>query len=132
MTHDGAGVRQLQPLLFVRDIRRSVRHYSGRLGFEVVGRAGSGDEMYWCRLERGGASFMLQQADEEQLPALGAPGAVFYFVCDDVDALFGELSAKGMELEPPTVAYYEMRQLTVPDPDGYSICFETPTENYTE
>ena len=26
------------------------------------------------------------------------------------------------------VAYYGMKQLFVPEPNGYSICFESPTE----
>jgi glyoxylase I family protein len=36
------------------------------------------------------------------------------------------LRAQGVELEPPTVAPYGMRQLYLTDPDGYAICFQWP------
>ena len=35
---------------------------------------------------------------------------------------------RGVDAPPPTVAFYGMRQLTVRDPDGRSICFEHPVE----
>jgi hypothetical protein len=35
-----------------------------------------------------------------------------------------ELTARGLALAPPTVAYYGMKQLFVVDPDGYELCFE--------
>jgi hypothetical protein len=84
--------------------------------------------MFWCRLERGGASIMLQQAEAEDGPAEGrGRGVAFYFICDDADAVYTELTSRGLPLEKPTVAYYGMKQLFVPEPDGYSICFESET-----
>ena len=66
--------------LAVEDIDRSIDFYHNTLGFAVVGRAEAEGRLFWCRVERGGASIMLQQADEET--------------------------------------------------DGYSICFESPTETW--
>lgn len=121
-----AVVRQLWPLLFVQDIERSVRFYRDQLGFSLVNRADAHAKMFWCRLERGGASIMLQQAEDEDGPAEGrGRGVAFYFVCDDADAMYRELTSRGLQLEPPKVAYYGMKQLFVPEPDGYSICFES-------
>ena len=54
-------------------------------------------------------------------------GVCFYFVCDDADAMHAELSSRGLNLERPTVAYYGMTQLFVPEPDGYEVCFESET-----
>lgn len=123
-------VHQLWPLLFVQDLQRSREFYRDRLGFSVVSEAGSGEHVYWCRLERGGASLMLQQAVAEDGPAAGrGRGVAFYFVCDDADAFYAELTGQGLELESPSVAEYGMRQLFVPEPDGYQICFESPTED---
>jgi glyoxylase I family protein len=51
----------------------------------------------------------------------------FYFVCDDAESMHAELTARGLSLDPPTVAYYGMKQLFVPEPDGYALCFESPT-----
>ena len=87
--------------------------------------------MGWCRLERGGFSVMLQQRAEEdgQTSAWGR-GVCLYFICDDVDKMYAELSTRGVQLKAPRVAYYEMKQLYVPEPDGYAICFESPTEHW--
>ena len=122
-TQSTAVVRQLWPLLAVQDIGRSVAFYRDQLGFTLVGEAQSHGKMYWCRLARGGASVMLQQAVREDDPAQGrGRGVVFYFVCDDADAMYAELSSRGVQLKPPTVAYYGMKQVFVPEPDGYAIC----------
>ena len=132
MTHRPT-IRQLWPLLWVRDIRRSIAFYRDRLGFAVVGQADTDGKLYWCRLERDGASLMLQQAEaEDALAESPGNGVSFYFVCDDVDGLYAELSSRGLQLQPPTVAYYGMKQLAVPEPDGYAIWFESSTENWSE
>lgn len=62
-------LRQLWPLLAVDEIERSVNFYRDMLGFNVAGQAESDGKLFWCRLERGGTSIMLQQADEEDGPA---------------------------------------------------------------
>ena len=124
-----AAVRQLWPLLAVDEIDRSIDFYQNTLGFAVVGRAEAAGRLFWCRLERGGASIMLQQADEEDGPARHrGRGVAFYFVCDDAEQLHAELSSRGVRLPPVTVAEYGMKQVFVPEPDGYSICFESPTD----
>jgi catechol 2,3-dioxygenase-like lactoylglutathione lyase family enzyme len=124
-------VHQIWPLLVVRDIDRSVEFYRDRLGFSVVGQAESEGRMYWCRLERGGASIMLQEADDEDGPAEGrGRGITFYFICEDADAVHADLSARGLQLEPPALAYYGMKQVFLPEPDGYSLCFESPTADW--
>jgi catechol 2,3-dioxygenase-like lactoylglutathione lyase family enzyme len=123
-----AVVRQIWPLLLVRDIERSVEFYRDRLGFKLAGQAEAQGKMFWCRLERGGASLMLQQAESEDGPAEGrGRGVAFYFICDDADAMHADLSSRGLQLDPPKVAYYGMKQLFVPEPDGYSLCFESET-----
>jgi len=72
---------------------------------------------------------MLQQSRNDNGVTWGR-GVCFYFICDDVDATYAELSARGLELEAPRVASYGMKQLFVPEPDGYAICFESPTERW--
>ena len=126
-TQNRVVVRQLWPLLAVKDIARSIEFYRDRLGFAVMGEAESDGKQFWCRLERGGSSIMLQQADEEDGPAEGrGRGITLYFICDDAEAAYAELSSRGLQLTPPSLAYYGMKQLFVPEPDGYSICFESP------
>lgn len=124
-------VGRIWPLLIVQEIARSVEFYR-RLGFTVVGTAEADEKLFWCRLERDGACIMLQQAEDEDGPAEGrGRGVCLYLLCDDAEAVYRELSDRGLSLDPPRVAYYGMNQLYVPEPDGYSICFESPTEDWT-
>ena len=133
MPPNSTSIRQLCPLLAVQDIDRSIEFYRDRLGFSIVGKADSEGKIFWCCLERDGASVMLQQADEEDGPAEGrGRGVTFYYVCNDADAIYGELSSRGLKLDAPRVAYYGMNQLFVPEPDGYAICFESPVSAPTE
>ena len=71
---------------------------------------------------------MLQQAGTDT--EITHSHDTFYLVCDDADAIYKELQDKEVELEPPSVAYYGMRQLFVPDPDGRGIIFESRTEEW--
>lgn len=125
---DSAGTREVWPLLVVSDLEASLRHYVERLGFETVGQAVDEDGAYWCRLRRGGASLMLQRG----AGAVRPPGSnvQLYFICDDVDALATEVRSRGVDLGAPVDAPYGMRQLRLPDPDGYEIWFETRTGDW--
>jgi predicted enzyme related to lactoylglutathione lyase len=128
MTITRTHIRQLWPLLMVQDIVRSVAFYRNQLGFDVAGRAELDGRLYWCRLERGGSSVMLQQEGSSAAPR--GRGVELYFICDDAEAMYAELSERGLDLAPPTMADYGMKQLFVPEPDGYSVCFESPTEKW--
>jgi uncharacterized glyoxalase superfamily protein PhnB len=122
-------IRELVPLLFVRDIESSMGFYRDGLGFAVAGTWEPEGKLAWCRLQRDGSAIMLQQADEEDGPAGGrGRGVGFFFICDDAAAIHTELSGRGVHLAPPQVAFYGMKQIFVTDPDGYELCFESPTE----
>jgi len=92
-----------------------------------MGKAENEGKMFWCSMERGGSAIMLQQAEEEDGPAEDrGRGVIFYFICDDADTIYTELISRGLELSPPAIAYYGMKQVIVPEPDGYNLCFESP------
>ena len=42
----------------------------------------------------------------------------------DRDAAHTYLRAQGLDLEPPFIAPYGMKQLYLKDPDGYEICLQ--------
>jgi catechol 2,3-dioxygenase-like lactoylglutathione lyase family enzyme len=126
--HTGT-VRELVPLLFVQDIERSLAFYRDSLGFEVRGKWEPDGKLSWCRIERGHSALMLQQALEEDGPAEGrGRGVGFFFVCDDADAVHSEFRSRGLQLNAPEVAFYGMKQVFVKDPDGYELCFQSPTQ----
>jgi glyoxylase I family protein len=49
-----------------------------------------------------------------------------YFGAPDVDATYEYLKAKGLDVKPPKVGPYGMKQLYLSDPDNYGICFQWP------
>ena len=122
-------VRAAVPLLYSADIDRSLGFYCDGLGFTLRERWDPNGELAWCLLAMEGAQLMLQRAEPEDLAALGAghSDVALFFLCRDVDALRERFLARGVDAPPPTVAFYEMRQLTVKDPDGRAIVFEHPT-----
>jgi uncharacterized glyoxalase superfamily protein PhnB len=120
-------VRAIWPLLLVREFRRSLEFYRNQLGFEPVEQARDGEDVYWCRLVRGGATLMLQQAESEDAPlAPGTRGVLLYVVCAEVDDLYREFQSRGLVMSPPQITHYGMKQIFVPEPDGYALCFESP------
>ena len=120
---------QTVPLLLVTDLARACDFYCRGLGFELDRRWEPDGELRWCWLRRNGASLMLQQACQEDRPA--APrgnGVSLYFICQDAAAVYRDLSSRGIEATPPTVAFYGMNQVFVTDLDGYALCFENPVD----
>jgi uncharacterized glyoxalase superfamily protein PhnB len=81
-------------------------------------------------MERDGVTLMLEEgADEDGPPEGRGRGVSFYILCEDADSIYTELTSRGVELRPPVVAYYGMKQVIVPEPDGYFLCFESPVTN---
>ena len=79
---------------------------------------------------------MLNAAYEpDKLPAAADPRRVashddtaLYFGTPNVDAVYANLRAKGVDVKEPKVAPYKMKQLYVRDPDGFSLCFQWKAE----
>ena len=129
-------IRSLCPLLQVYDMPASVRFYRDMLGFEVVGTSpglGTEDKFHWCLLRLCGSELMLNTAyefdDERPVPrdaerVNSHHDTCIYFGAPNVDAVYEELRARGLELKPPKIAPYGMKQLYFRDPDGYGLCFQ--------
>jgi catechol 2,3-dioxygenase-like lactoylglutathione lyase family enzyme len=130
-------VRGVTPLISVFDMATSLKFYRGILGFEVVQDTGAGDNSDWVMLSKSGVTLMLNTAYEhDERPSAPNPThhaihqeTYLYFDCPDPDAAYEFLKSKGVEAEPPTVAYYGMRQLFLRDPDGYTLCFQRPADS---
>lgn len=126
-------VRGVCTLLQVFDMPTSVRFYRDVLGFEIVETSvRDGDRFDWGLLRLNGAELMLNTAYEaDDRPASPDPERMalhrdvcLYFACPDVDAAYEHLLAHGIDVEPPKVAPYGMKQLYVADPDNYLLCFQ--------
>jgi catechol 2,3-dioxygenase-like lactoylglutathione lyase family enzyme len=115
----------------------SIRFYRDKLGFEIVSTSPvlGEDYFHWAMLRLGGAEIMLNDIyefnEERPVPPDAARSefhgdTTLYFGCPDVEAAYHELRGKGLDVKPPKVAPYGMKQLYFRDPDGYRICFQWP------
>ncbi|MEQ1604489.1 MAG: VOC family protein [Pyrinomonadaceae bacterium] len=129
-------IKSLTPLIQVFDMPRSLGFYREILGFAVVSDSGNGDESSWVWLRRDGCDLMLNdQYEPGHVPPEPPVERVrwhgdtcLYFGCPDVDAAYKYLLSRGVEVDPPKVAPYGMKQLYLHDPDGYSLCFQSSTD----
>ncbi|MBX3265741.1 MAG: VOC family protein [Acidobacteria bacterium] len=127
-------ISSLTPLLQIFNMRRSLAFYRDLLGFSVVADSGGGDDASWVWLRKDGCDLMLNDQYEPGSVPAEPPAArtvwhsdtTLFFGCESVDEIFDHFRQKGIDLAPPTNAPYGMRQLSLTDPDGYSLCFQHP------
>lgn len=134
--------RSLCPLLQVFDMPASLAFYRDTLGFQIVQAAppsppGHPDNYGWAWLRHGDVNLMLNTAydpDAERPAARDAArvaahdDTALFIGCPDVDAAFQHLRARGLDVSPPAIASYGMKQLYLKDPDGFVVCMQWPAE----
>jgi glyoxylase I family protein len=129
-------VQGVAPLVQVFDMPRSIRFYRDVLGFNLTGKSKAmsddPDDVNWAMLQLCDVTVMLNTAydrgDSPDAPDAarwsGHQDTCLYFGCRDVDGAYQYLISKGLEVDPPKVAWYGMKQLYLQDPDGFGICFQ--------
>jgi catechol 2,3-dioxygenase-like lactoylglutathione lyase family enzyme len=129
-------VKGVTPMVQVFDMPRSIRFYRDLLGFKVLSSSKSmsadPDNVNWVLLQLSNAEIMLNTAyDPDDVPEAPEPGrwsghqdTCLYFGCPDVDGAYQHMVSHGLEVDPPKVAWYGMKQLYLKDPDGFGICFQ--------
>jgi catechol 2,3-dioxygenase-like lactoylglutathione lyase family enzyme len=134
-------VRGVCTLLQVFDMPASVHFYRDILGFEVVQTTTprEGDQFDWGLLRINETHVMLNTAHEQDSrPAQPDPARIkahrdtcLYFSCPDVDGAYRHLRGQGVDVNEPEIAPWGSKQLYLKDPDGYTLCFQWPTEDKT-
>ena len=111
--------------LTVASVQRSVDFYSGKLGLKVEWNS----QPAFAMIRHGGGTIGLLSMDEakkegvEPMSAAQARAVHVEFSTDDLDGLYEELKAKGIEFhQPPHDEPWE-RAMTAFDPDGYAVEF---------
>lgn len=124
-------MRSIVVELFVSDVERSIAFYEA-LGFRVVKRWRD-----WLILERDGVKLTLQ-GDSHAVagphyftPHIGrqprGTGVEIVVQVDDVDAIFAEAQAAGLEVVKPIQDRdWGARDFRIADPDGYFIRLTSP------
>ena len=125
-------VRCATTLIQVFDMPTSLAFYCDILGFQVHSSSQPVPNCGWAWLKLNGIDLMLNTAyDDDCRPAIPDPARIaahgdtcIYIGCPDTDAAYEYLASKGVDLKPPKVAWYGMKQLYLKDPDGFGICFQ--------
>ena len=124
---NGSPTISVVPLLWVKDMAQAIRFYQ-RVGFEVTDSWKPDKEIQWCRVEFHGAALMLQKIaniDTVRQQISEDNGIHLYFIADDVDALYLQMRANGIDVSEPKIEFYGMKQVFLKDPDGRTLCFES-------
>ena len=119
-------LRQTVPFLSVADMPRSLAYYVDGLGFAIRHKWEPEGQIRWVWLARDGAGIMLQQFDQPPAPPLGS-GVAIYFLCEDALAIYHELRGRSITVSEPQVGN-GMWEVSLADPDGYRLHFESPTD----
>ena len=129
-------VKQAVPFFGVTDMEASLRFYVDGLGFKMKHRwipsaaeRNPEGKIRWCWLQLGEAGIMLQEYLPERRPkeTLGT-GVSVCFICEDALALYREFKARGIQTRQRPFVGNRLWVVSVADPDGYRIDFESPTD----
>lgn len=104
----------ITPILRVTNLETSLAYYVNALSFKVDWKYGDG----YAAVSRGKVTLMLCADDQ------GQSGTWVYVGISDADALYEELTEKGVVIRhPPTNYPWGARELQVTDPDGHVLRF---------
>jgi lactoylglutathione lyase len=119
-------------LFMVSNMEASLKFYVDGLGFTIRNTWTPRGMIEWCWLQRDGGPLMLQEfrTSKTQSYLMGdKPGAgvSVWFQCKDSLTLYREFIAQGLTVNEPFVGN-GLWDVSLKDPDGYHIHFESPTD----
>lgn len=125
-------VKQVVPLLGVKDMERSLRFYVDGLGFTLTNKWVVDERIRWCWIQLGGSALMLQEYVKTHKLAQAPDGTMgvgvtLHFTCEDAVGLYREMKGRGLKPTEPQVGN-GMWETQVSDPDAYRLGFDSPTD----
>jgi catechol 2,3-dioxygenase-like lactoylglutathione lyase family enzyme len=126
MIMEKTNIKETVPFFAISNMEESLRFYVDGLGFEMTHSWIPKDKIEWCRLQRDAGALMLQEFHEQLEDKLGN-GVSIVFICNDALAIYHEIKDKGIVVSEPFVGN-NMWVISIKDPDGYSIDFESMTD----
>jgi lactoylglutathione lyase len=135
-TTPAVNVKQAVPFFGVTNMEASLRFYMEGLGFAMKYRwipdrpeDKPDGRIRWCWLQLGDAALMLQEFLPERRPKekLGM-GTSVCFMCEDALVLYREFRARGIQMTKRPFVGNHLWVVSLSDPDGYQIAFESPTD----
>jgi uncharacterized glyoxalase superfamily protein PhnB len=125
-------LRSIEPALTVADLQRSIKFYSGALGFFIGDRyTDNGGTLQGVMLKAGVCEIGLSQDDWAKGRDRQRGGAmrIYCATVQDVDRLAARVKAAGYQLtEEPHDQSWGGRAFSVDDPDGFHLTIYRPNE----
>ncbi|HWC19270.1 MAG TPA: VOC family protein [Terriglobales bacterium] len=135
-TITSVNVKQAVPFFGVTNMEASLQFYVDGLGFKMMHRwipdraeDKPDGRIRWCWLQLGEAAIMLQEFLPDWRPqeTLGT-GTSVCFMCEDALALYREFKSRGVQIAKRPFVGNRLWVVSLIDPDGYRIAFESPTD----
>ncbi len=128
----GSNVKQAVPFFMVKNIDSSINFYVNGLGFSMRESWVVQGKLKWCWLVIDSAALMLQEFNKEtgdaNVPQRKAgDGVEIFFICEDALAFYEQIKLNGILAAEPFVGN-NMWVVSLKDPDGYKISFESFTD----
>ncbi len=125
----GSNIRQTVPFFMVKDIQLSIQFYVNGLGCKMTNSWIDEGKLKWCWLRLEEAAIMLQELNEKsdlRNKKLGE-GIEICFISEDALKFYTEITSRGLTPDEPFVGN-NMWVVSLKDPDGYRLCFESNTD----
>ncbi|TMI78978.1 MAG: VOC family protein [Bacteroidetes bacterium] len=125
-------IKQAVPFFAVNSMDTSLQFYTEGLAFEIKNKWQPRGKIEWSWLEREGAAIMLQEFQTDGPDSWKPDGKVgigvsINFLCEDSLKLYHEFMGRGLQPSEPFVGNH-MWVVSLRDPDGYSLFFESATD----
>lgn len=116
-------LRAIAPQFVVEDVVKTAEFYRDKLGFNILGYFA--DPPVYAMVERDGIEFHFGKPDKGSIQpneTRRSIGGDAYIWVDNIDALYNEIKAKGVEIvEALAMQSYGSRDFVVRDCNGYRI-----------
>jgi catechol 2,3-dioxygenase-like lactoylglutathione lyase family enzyme len=122
-----ANIQQAVPFFMVTSMDASLKFYVDGLGFVVTITWTPHGKIEWCWLKAGDGAMMLQEYRPGMAKAELGRGVSVCFMCEDAIAIYHEITARSVVAKRPFVGN-GLWVVSVTDPDGYQIAFESPAD----
>jgi catechol 2,3-dioxygenase-like lactoylglutathione lyase family enzyme len=118
-------LRNLIPVLDVRDVETSIEFYCGALGFVLNDKVEWGGRTEWALLQSEHMQLMLCAGHETEIEdAVRSDDSVFFLYHDDPESLLSSLGSHGYDERPEVLQPDgKRRDFFLRDPDGYVLWF---------
>jgi lactoylglutathione lyase len=125
---NNSNVKKAVPLFMVVNMTNSLNFYVQGLGFELKNKWEPRGKIEWCWLELGTASIMLQEYRNNIPIDKRGEGISVCFMCEDALTIYKQILLNGLSTSSEPIVGNNLWVVSLNDPDGYSVYFESPTD----